>query len=61
MRFGINDLHLLGKVLDHMDDAVLEDLDFTAGERRRAKWIFEDIDERLNETVGLEWNDEEVG
>ena len=61
MHIGINDLHLLGKVLDHMDDAVLEDLGFTTSERRRAEWIFEDLDERLNDMIGLEWNDEEVG
>ena len=60
MRFGIGDLLLIGKLLDMMDDAVLEDCGFTDGERARAEWIFEDMDEVLNERVGLDWNDVEV-
>lgn len=60
MKFGTADVHLLGKMLDCATPERMAELGFTAGEIRRAEWIFEDVDAHLNDRVGLEWNDEEV-
>lgn len=60
MQFGVGDVHLIGKVLDHMDEEALKDLGFTKAERRRAEWVFEDVDEYLNQALGMDWNDQEA-
>jgi len=58
---GSADTHLLGKILDHVDDEVLRDLGFTHEERERAEWVFDDMNAFLTDRVGFEWNDVEVG
>jgi hypothetical protein len=54
------DLHFIGKLLDHADDEMLLDLGFAKSERVRAGWVFEDLDGYLTATLGDEWNDERV-
>jgi len=61
MTFGSADIHLLGRILDQFDDAVMEDMGFSIEEQQRAEWLFEDIDAFLNDRVGYDWNDMEVG
>jgi hypothetical protein len=60
MRFSIADVHLIGKVLEQMDDEALKDMGFTVPERVRATWVFDDIDGRLVAAMGSDWNDQEV-
>src|SRR5262249_8920195 len=57
---GDKDLHLIGRILDAIDDAVLLDEGFSPGERARAEWMFDDINRYLSERVGLDWNDVEA-
>jgi hypothetical protein len=59
-KVGINDMHLLGKVLDVCDDEVLAAEGFTPYERTRAKHLFAVMDAKLNDSVGLDWDEREV-
>jgi hypothetical protein len=68
---GLNDLHLLAKVLDAADDEFLkpeytqtEDglfhYVFSVPELRRCRQLFQQLDEFLDETFGEDWNDQEA-
>jgi hypothetical protein len=57
---GDRELHLIGKLLDAIDDSVLLDEGFSPEERARAEWMFDDINAYLTERIGLEWNDVEA-
>jgi hypothetical protein len=58
---GLNDLHLLAKVLDAADDYELEMYGgFSEAELRRCKQLFGQMDEFLDETFGEDWNDQEA-
>jgi hypothetical protein len=57
---GLNDLHLVAKVLDVTDDAVFVDEGFSLNEMRRARQLFAQMDEFFNENMGEDWNDQEA-
>ena len=54
---GEKDLHLIGLILDQVDDTVLEKMAFSLRDRVRADAMFDDINTYLNEKLGLNWND----
>jgi hypothetical protein len=58
--FGVKDAHLLGKVMDHLNDELMTDARFTDIERTRARWVFEDLNRFLDRHVGKNWNELEV-
>lgn len=57
---GLNDLLLIGKLLDEVTDEDLMQRGFTPNERVRAEALFDDISDYLIEQIGFEWNDEDV-
>ena len=57
---SINDLHLLGKLLEQADDAYLDELGCTEDEKKRADHLYEALDAHLAAYFGDDWHDKEV-
>lgn len=60
MNIGTNDVHLIGKILDGLDNLDLAEMGFSTREIVRADALFEDLSGYLNRMVGMEWEDREV-
>lgn len=54
---GDRELLLIGKLLDAFSDADLIDAGLSPGERARADWMFDDINEWAIDNYDLSWAD----
>jgi hypothetical protein len=57
---GLNDAHLVGKLLDFMDDGLMRKVGFTESERERAAKMFGFLNLYLDAEVDPEWDAMEV-
>lgn len=58
MRLGTQDCHLIAKLIDFELEARLTNM--TRREIVRAEALLEDLNDKLNVMVGMDWRDEEV-
>lgn len=55
-----NAAHLIAKVLDHIDGAVLTDLGFSDAECEKADEVFKTVGEYVAREFGPDWDEREV-
>jgi len=54
---GDRELLLIGKLLDAFSDKDLQEAGLSPGERARADWMFDDINNFAIDEFGLDWTD----
>jgi hypothetical protein len=54
---GDRERHLIGKLLDSLDDDELADMGFSPDERELADWLHGDLSKYLSERMGVAWMD----
>jgi hypothetical protein len=53
-------MHLIAKLLDHMDDEAMKDAGFSFEERIGARRLYNVLDDHLTAVVGKNWDELEA-